>query len=254
MTFWEHLDELRGVLLRCMAVVFVASVAAFCFKDMLFEFLLAPGEDSFVTYSLLPSLTGGGPAHVDLINTALAGQFTAHLQAAMCVGVLVASPYLLYSLFMFVSPGLYAEERRAARMALVPAYMMFFIGMAVSYLLIFPLTFRFLGTYQVATTVTNMISLESYMSTLIVMSLTMGAVFELPVAASMLARAGIIDAGGMRRYRRQAIVAILIVAAVITPTSDVFTLLAVSMPIYLLYEASIFLAWRFARRADVSPG
>lgn len=119
---------------------------------------------------------------------------------------------------------------------------MFMIGIAVSYLLIFPLTFRFLGTYQVSVDVANMVTLQSYMSTLMMMSLTMGVVFELPVVIWLLSRMGIVSSGFLRKYRRHAIVIILVIAAVITPTSDIFTLLLVSLPMYMLYEISILIS------------
>jgi hypothetical protein len=119
---------------------------------------------------------------------------------------------------------------------------MFMIGVAVSYLLIFPLTFRFLGTYQVSVDVANMVTLQSYMSTLMMMSLTMGVVFELPVVIWLLSRMGIVSSGFLRKYRRHAIVIILVFAAVITPTSDIFTLLLVSLPMYMLYEISILIS------------
>lgn len=119
---------------------------------------------------------------------------------------------------------------------------MFMIGVAVSYLLIFPLTFRFLGTYQESVDVANMVTLQSYMSTLMMMSLTMGVVFELPVVIWLLSRMGIVSSGFLRKYRRHAIVIILVIAAVITPTSDIFTLLLVSLPMYMLYEISILIS------------
>lgn len=119
---------------------------------------------------------------------------------------------------------------------------MFMIGVAVSYLLIFPLTFRFLGTYQVSVDVANMVTLQSYMSTLMMMSLTMGVVFELPVVIWLLSRMGIVSSGFLRKYRRHAIVIILVIVAVITPTSDIFTLLLVSLPMYMLYEISILIS------------
>lgn len=119
---------------------------------------------------------------------------------------------------------------------------MFMIGVAVSYLIIFPLTFRFLGTYQVSVDVANMVTLQSYMSTLMMMSLTMGLVFELPVVIWLLSRMGIVSSGFLRKYRRHAIVIILVIAAVITPTSDIFTLLLVSLPMYMLYEISILIS------------
>ena len=157
----------------------------------------------------------------------------------MCAGVLCASPYMLYQLFCFVSPALHDNERKYAVAMVGSGYLMFMLGVAVSYFLIFPFTFRFLGTYQVSGEVTNMIALPSYISTMMVMCLTMGIVFEMPVMAWLFGRMGLLSAGFMRRYRRHAVVIILIVAAVITPTSDVFSLLLVSCPIYLLYETSI---------------
>ena len=255
MTFWEHLDELRGTLWRSLAVTVAATIVAFCFKEQLFEAVLAPGKDSFVTYRLLDGITGAMPSFsVSLITTALAGQFMTHVKTAFCAGILVASPYVIYQLFAFISPALYARERRAALAAVIPGYAMFILGVAVSYFLIFPLTFRFLGTYQVSGEVTNMISLESYISTLIMLSLAMGAVFELPVVAVALAKAGILGPEPMRRYRRHAVVAILVIAAIITPTSDIFTLLAVSAPIYLLYEVSVLLVAATCRNKILQNG
>lgn len=176
---------------------------------------------------------------VQLINTGLAEQFIIHVKVAVCAGILCASPYILYRLFRFVLPALYQNERRYAVGIVVSGYAMFFLGVMVSYLLLFPFTFRFLGTYQVSGDVTNMITLQSYISTLVVLSLTMGIVFELPVLAWLLGKKGLLSAAFMCRYRQHAVVVILILAAVITPTSDIFTLLLVSIPIYLLYEMSV---------------
>lgn len=264
MTFWDHLDELRGVIVRSAVVVLLASIVAFIFKDALFDIVLAPRGDTFVTYrwlSTLSALAGQAPEldrfSVELINTGLAGQFMIHVKTAFCAGILVASPYILYCLFAFISPGLYENERRAALAAMIPGYVMFMLGVAVSYFLVFPLTFRFLGTYTVASDVTNLISLDSYMSTLIVLCLSMGIVFELPVIAVLLARLGILGSAPMRHFRRHAIVVILIAAAIITPTSDIFTLLIVSLPIWLLYEISILLVATIVRHtppSDPAPG
>ena len=163
------------------------------------------------------------------------------MKTAMCFGVLCASPYILYELFRFVSPALYANEKKYSVRVVGWGYTMFLIGVLVSYFLIFPLTFRFLGTYQVAGDVVNMISLQSYIGTLIMMCLALGIVFEMPVLTWLFAKLGFISADFMRLYRRHAIVIILIVAAIITPTSDVFTLLLVSFPMWLLYESSILI-------------
>lgn len=147
----------------------------------------------------------------------------------------------VYQIFRFVSPALYADERRYVVRVAGWGYVMFMAGVLVSYFLIFPLTFRFLGTYQVSADIENMISLDFYMSTLAVMSLALGIVFEIPVVAWLFAKLGFVTAAFLRRYRKHAIVAILVVAAVITPTSDVFTLSIVALPMWLLYEASIII-------------
>lgn len=244
-TFWEHLDELRAVLLRIIAAAVVAGAAAFCFKDALFDLVLAPKSSDFITYRLFDlvcdALGFERPAlfSVSLINTGLAEQFTLHIETAMCAGVLCVSPYILYQLFRFVSPALYAGERRYAVAIAGSGYVMFVLGVLVSYLLIFPLTFRFLGTYQVASEVANMITLRSYLSTLMMMCLCLGVVFEMPVVIWLLSKMGFVSAPVLRKYRRHALVVLLIAAAVITPTSDVFTLLLVALPMYLLYELSI---------------
>lgn len=247
MTFWEHLDVLRGALIRIILVTVVFGAVAFIFKQQLFDIVLAPKNPDFITYRYLQSLSdimpGGDDIYfsVRLINTGLAEQFIIHMKTAICAGILCASPYILYQLFLFVSPGLYANERKHAVGLVGTGYLMFIIGVLVSYFLIFPLTFRFLGTYQVADDVDNMISLDSYMSTLIMMCLAMGIIFEMPVLSWILAKMELISDEFMRRYRKHAIVFILIVAAIITPTSDIFTLLLVSLPMWLLYELSIII-------------
>lgn len=247
LTFWEHLDVLRATLIRIIVVAVAAAVVAFLFKDELFDLVLAPKSSDFVTYRLIGrvcmSLGVEGPENfsVQLINTGLAEQFVIHMKTAMCMGVLCASPYIIYQLFRFVLPALYDNERRYALSLVGSGYVMFMTGVAVSYFLIFPLTFRFLGTYQVSGDVANMVTLQSYMSTMIMMCLTLGIVFEMPVMVWIMSKMGLVSAAFLRNYRRHAIVAILVVAAVITPTSDVFTLLLVSLPMYLLFEFSILI-------------
>lgn len=245
MTFWDHLDELRRTIIRVLIVTVVASVAAFLFKDELFGVVLAPKSADFVTYRLLSRLTSlmGGEMEdfsVQLINTGLAQQFITHMKVAFCAGILCASPYMVYKIFEFVSPALYEKERKFAYPVVTAGYLLFVMGMLLSYFLIFPLTFRFLGTYQVSGVVENLISLESYISTLLMLCLMMGVMFEIPVVSWLLAKFGIIDASWMVSHRRHAFVVVLVLSAIITPTSDVFTLLVVALPIVLLYEVSIF--------------
>ncbi len=237
MTFWDHLDELRGVIVRALVVTMLAAAVAFVMKDELFAVVLAPRTSDFITYRLM----GVEPFSIHLMNTGLTEQFMIHLKTAMYAGVLVASPYIIYMLFGFIAPALYDNERRYATLLCTSGYLMFMLGTALNYLLIFPLTLKFLGTYQVSEDVANMLTLQSYMDTLLMMNLVMGIVFELPVVSWLLGRMGLINASMMQSMRRHAIVAILIVAAIITPTTDAFTLFVVALPIWLLYELSILI-------------
>ena len=237
LTFWDHLDELRSSLFRMLGVTVLFGIIAFVLKDELFAIVLAPRSSDFLTYRLL----GVEDFQLHLMNTGLTEQFMIHMRTAMYAGLLVASPYILYELFRFVSPGLYQDERRYAVWIVGAAYLMFLIGTLVNYLVVFPFTVRFLGTYQVSPDVANMLTLQSYVDTLLGMSLVMGVVFELPVVCALMGRMGLISNRMMSQYRRHAIVAILIVSAIITPTTDAFTLFIVALPIYLLYELSILI-------------
>ena len=237
LTFWDHLDVLRSSLIRMAVAVAVLAVAAFVLKEQLFSVVLAPRSSDFVTYRLL----GVTPFHLHLMNTGLTEQFMIHMRTALYAGLLAASPYVLYELFRFVSPGLYQNERRYAGWIVGAAYVMFLVGTLVNYFVVFPLTVRFLGTYQVSPDVANMLTLQSYVDTLLGMSLVMGVVFELPVVCGLMGRMGLLTDQWMSDYRRHAVVAILVVAAIITPTTDVFTLFVVALPIYLLYEVSIWI-------------
>ena len=234
-TFWDHLDVLRATLIRMAVAVVLFGIAAFALKEQLFSIVLAPRSSDFITYRLL----GADAFQLHLMNTGLTEQFMIHVRTALYAGLLLASPYILYELFRFVSPALYANEQRYAVWIVGAAYIMFLVGTLANYYVVFPLTVRFLGTYQVSPDVANMLTLQSYVDTLLSMSLVMGVVFELPVVCALLGRMGLLTDGLMSTYRRHALVAILIVAAIITPTTDVFTLFIVALPIYLLYEVSI---------------
>ena len=242
-SFWEHLEDLRGSLIKIVVAILLFSTLAFCFKDLLFKIVLAPKDSSFFMYKLF----GGGDFTIRLMNIGLTEQFMIHLKTAVAFGILMASPYIIKVLFDFIRPALYEKERQHSTGIVVSSYVMFMIGVAVNYLFIFPLTVRFLGTYQVSEQVSNMLTLQSYMDTLLMMSIVFGIVFEIPVISWLLARFGLLKAEYMTQYRRHAIVAILIIAAIITPTGDAFTLLIVSLPIWLLYELSVVIVKRVNR-------
>ena len=241
MDFWEHLEELRGSLLKALLAVVLCAVAAFCCKEWLFYIVMAPSRPDFVTYRLFSQITGVAvDFHVDLFNPELAQQFLVHMRVALWMGLLVVSPYLLYLMFHFVAPGLYAHERHYVVRAVGGGYLMFLLGVALNYFLIFPLTFRFLGTYQVSAEVPNQIALTSYISMLLMLCFLMGVILELPILCWLLAKLGVLRSDFMKKYRKHAVVAILIIAAVITPTGDAVTLSLVALPIYALYEISIY--------------
>lgn len=224
-----------------MAIAAIAmGLVAFAMKEALFDIVLAPSKSDFFLYRII----GAEPFDIKLINTGLAEQFTIHMKVALTVGLLVASPHILYLLFHFVSPALYENEKRYSVRITLSAYLMFIVGVALNYFLVFPLTVRFLGTYSVSADIENMLTLSSYVDSMLMMSLWFGIIFELPVVCWLLGKFGLLKAEWMTRYRRHAIVAILIIAAIITPTGDIFTLMVVSLPIYILYEASAILVRR----------
>lgn len=245
MDFWGHLDELRASIVKIIVAVLVAGIAAFCCKDLLFSVVMAPSRDSFITYRLFSRLTGHASRFsVDLFNPELAQQFIVHMRVALWMGLLVVSPYVIYLLYRFVAPGLYVHERRYAVRAVGSGYIMFILGVALNYFLIFPLTFRFLGTYQVSPDVPNQIALTSYIDILLMLSFLLGVVFEMPVLAWLLAKMSVLTPRFLTRYRRYAVVVALILAAVITPTGDALTLSLVALPVYALYEVSILVVRR----------
>lgn len=223
-SFWEHLDELRSVIIKSLCAWLVATMAAFLCKDILFEWLMKP--------------LGAGRT---LINIDVTAQFVTHIQVSLCMGFVVALPLMVYWLYGFVAPALYQQEKRYSSVFIICSVLLFAAGVALNYFLIFPLSFRFLNAYQVSPQVVNHISLGSYISLLLVLSILMGLLFELPILTWLLSALGIIKRAHLRRYRRHVFVGILIVAAVITPTGDPFTLLLVTLPVYALYELSALL-------------
>ncbi len=256
LSFWGHLDVLRNYLFKIIISIFLCSIVAFCFKDILFSIVLAPKNSDFITYQIInnlaakisPSTVIFAPFSAVLINTELAQQFIVHMKVAFYAGSFCVSPYIIYMLFKFIAPALYSNEKKYSLRAIIAGYFMFIFGVLICYFLIFPFAFRFLENYQVNEMVKNFISLDSYINTLIILCLLMGCLFELPVLCWLLANIGILQAQIMQHYRKHAIVIILIVATVITPTADIFTLLIVAIPIYLLYEVSIFIVKRTSRR------
>lgn len=252
LTFGGHLDVLRKMLFRVLIVTLLFGCIIFCFKEQTFGILLAPRNADFYTFSLIERLLAkfGISFHfeqydIPLINTELSAQFMTHITVSFLLGALLASPYILIELLKFISPALYEKERRYSLLVAIIIYGLFALGLLMSYFILFPISYRFLATYQVDADIVNTITLDSYISTFTTLTFMMGIVFQLPLLAFILGRMGIFTAEMLKRNRPYALVAIMIIAAIITPP-DIFTLLLVTLPLYLLYEASILVLAKFA--------
>lgn len=245
LTFGGHLDVLRRMLFRIIAVIVALAAVIFCFKRQTFAILLAPHNSDFCTFRLIEELIRYmgfdfrfTDYQIPLISTELSAQFMTHITVSCLLAVLLASPYIVFELFRFISPALYESEKRYSYLVAGVIYLLFLSGLAMSYFVLFPISFQFLATYQVDESIVNTITLDSYITTFTTLTFLMGVVFQLPVLAYVLGRMGFIDAPLLRRYRPYAFIIIMIVAAVITPP-DIFTLILVTIPIYALYELSI---------------
>ena len=254
MTFWDHLDELRRVLFRSAVSVFVFLVVIFPNKKFIFDkIIFAPVNDDFILYKWFESLSAllgipamkPAPFSIELINIELSAQFFTHVSVSLTLAFILSIPFILYQFWGFVKPGLYDKEKRSVQQAFGFASILFFAGVLVGYIFVFPLTLRFLGTYQVSDWVANQISLHSYISMFTWLILIMGVVFEMPALAAILSRLGIISKSMLKKYRKHAFTILIIVAAIITPSGDAFTLFIVGTPLYMLYEFSILICRDF---------
>ena len=236
MSFWEHLDVLRGALIRVLAVVLAMSCLGLAFKEPLFKVILAPARPDFFIYRLL-----GMDFGMTLINVDISAQFVTHLRASVVAGFILSFPYLVWEIWRFVLPALYAAEKKAVRRTFLLSSVLFYVGAAVGYFIVLPLCLQFFMGYSISPDITNTATLRSYMSMFSSLVLLMGIAFEFPSAILLLSMLGIVDRPLLRRGRKYAFVALLIVAAFITPTGDPLSMLLLAAPLYLLYELSITL-------------
>lgn len=237
MTFWDHLDVLRAIIFRSALVLLLTVIGLFAFKDFLFDgLLLAPSKSDFFLYKWI-----GTDFSLSLVNIEMTAQFMIHMKMAFYCAIVLTCPYLIYQVWKFIAPALYENEKKKVRNAFLFASGLFYFGVAVGFLLIFPLMLNFFADYQVSSSVPNMFSLSSYISLLTSMVFTFGIVFEFPVIVALLSAIGILRRQTMQKYRRHAICIIVILAAVITPSGDPFSLAVVAIPLYLLYEFSVLI-------------
>ena len=251
LTFWEHLDVLRWALVRIVGLWFLLAIGFFIAMPYIFDpVIMGPCHDNFVFYGFLRkigevfNLTGDFFTQrfdIKLQNINLAAPFFVHLTTSFVLSIVILVPYIFWEIWLFIRPALYPNEAAGVRKALLLGNIMFYVGMAVGYFMVYPLALRFLSTYDLSDNIDTLISLNSYIDNFMMLVLAMGIAFELPLVTWLLSLFGLLTRSTLREYRRHAIVVIVIAAAIITPTGDPFTLTAVALPLYALYELSIFM-------------
>lgn len=258
MSFWGHIDALRGHLFRSVLVVLTLAVVVFFYPEILFDkIIFGPLRSDFLTYRAFCKLGHWlqsnnlfkdgdqlcfGHYTFKLQSLGLSDQFTSQMWIAIISGLILGLPYVLWEVWRFIKPALKEKERRASTSFIFFATVLFLIGVLFSYYIIVPLMVNFLGNYKVSEMVENNFTMDSYIDTVTTLSLATGIVFELPIIVFFLTKFGIMTPQFMRKYRKHAVVVILIVAGVITPSPDITSQLLVAFPLYLLYEASIFVS------------
>jgi len=237
MTFWDHLEDLRKSIMHMGVALVGVAIVLFFFKDFLFDdVILAPTDKNFYLYRLL-----GVDFNLSLVNIEVSAQFMIHVKVTLVCALILSFPYLIYELWRFISPALYENERRGVRGAFAFAGVLFYMGLAVGYFVILPLMVNFFAGYQVSTDIPNTFSLSSYISLFTSTVLTFGIVFEFPTVVAILSALGVLTRESMKQYRRHAICAVVVLAALITPSGDPFSLMICTVPLYLLYEFSILI-------------
>ncbi len=254
MSFFDHIDVLRKHLLRALAVITVLVCIAFYFSDFIWqEIIMAPKQGGFWTYRMMCKLVEMFPSVVGeefcikkidakLINLEMSGQFTLQMNSGITAGLIMGLPYLLFEIWLFIKPALLEAERKSASGFVFFASVLFFIGVLFGYYIISPLSLNFLLTFTVDPSIQNTITVDSYLSTILTLTLGSGIIFQLPVVIYILSKLGVMTPKFMRASRRYAAVLILVVAAVVTPTADPYTMMIVALPLFVLYEFSIMIS------------
>jgi sec-independent protein translocase protein TatC len=251
MSFLDHLEQLRWHLIRSTLAVVIFSVAAFVSKDIVFHYIiLAPTRTDFITYELLCKLShyiGTDAMCIEKLDFTLqsrtmTGQFTMHITSSVVIGLICAFPYFFWEIWRFIAPGLHKKERNMAEGLIFFVAFLFFVGIGFGYYVISPMSIQFLAGYQLDPSIVNQFDIVSYISTVSMLVLSSGIMFEMPIVIYFTSKIGLTSPDFLRNYRRQAVVIILLVAAIITPP-DVISQILISIPLFLLYEVSIFISY-----------
>ncbi|MEI8202875.1 MAG: twin-arginine translocase subunit TatC [Bacteroidota bacterium] len=257
LNFWEHIDVFRKYLIRSVIALAVFSIAAFFLKRFIFDVLiLGPKNPDFITYRVFCYL--GDKLNIEglcieklpitLINLEVGGQFKVHILISFIVGLMVAIPFLLYQLWLFIKPALYEHELKYSRITIIYILLLFAVGVLFGYYVILPLTINFLLTYELSAEIVNQININSYISTVTTLPLATGLVFEMPVLIFFLSKLGILTPAILKKYRRHSIVVNFFISAIITPSVDMFTQTIVAIPLIMLYELGIVVSKRVYKR------
>ncbi|MCB0806869.1 MAG: twin-arginine translocase subunit TatC [Bacteroidales bacterium] len=258
MSFWEHLEELRLHIFRSLGAIFVLAIGAFLAKHFIFDvIILAPKEEDFITNRLL--CKAGELLSIDALcigkmdlqiqNINMSGQFMTHMYVSIVTGLIVAAPYVIWEMWRFIMPALRPGEKKYSRGAVVVSSLLFVMGVLFAYFLIVPLTINFLGTYQVSPEVPNQIHLNSYISTVLSVTLAVGIVFELPILVYFLTKVGLVTPTFLKKNRKIMLVIVLVLSAIITPP-DIFSQVLVCIPLMGLYELSIGISKRVHKQRE----
>lgn len=257
MSFLDHLEELRWRLVRSVVAILLFAIVAFASKRILFDVIIfGPRDPDFLTYRFFCKVSHWiglddsfclSEMPFTLQNIAMSGQFTTHLITSAVAGLILAFPYVIWEFWRFLKPGLHEREQKAARGMVFYSSVLFISGVLFGYFLIAPLSIQFLGGYQISESVANQIHLSSYISTITMVTLSAGLIFQLPILIYFLARMGLVTPQMLREYRRHAVVGVLILSAIITPP-DITSQILVTVPIMFLYELSIIIAKRVVKR------
>jgi len=261
MSFFDHIDVLRKHLLRALGVLVLLTIGAFYYTDFIFNtIIMGPKNPSFWTYRMMCKLYERFPSigsdfcitkiDAKIINTEMSGQFTLQLNSCVMTGIILGIPYILFELWLFIKPALHENEKKSASGFVAFASFLFFLGIVFGYYIICPLSVNFLVNFTVSPEIQNTFTIDSYLSSIMTLTLGSGIIFQLPVIIYILSKLGIMTPAFMRSSRRYSAVIILIIAAVITPTADPFTMLVVALPLFLLYELSIFISASIERKRN----
>ena len=256
MSFVEHLEVLRWHVIRAVVAIAACSILAFLFPEIVFsKVILGPSKANFITFQAFCRLSDWMGNTILCLeempfiiqSRKLTGQFTMHILSSAVVGFIVAFPYVFWQIWSFVAPGLYHEERKVSRLAVAAVAFLFFSGVSFGYFIVCPLAIHFLGNYQIDPAILNEFDITSYVSTVAMIVLSAGIMFQLPVVVHFLSQIGVVTPTNMRQYRKHAFIVILFVSAIITPP-DIITQIFIAVPIMFLYEVGIVIAARNALR------